>query len=1239
MQGLLITIATALILAIGGAFAAPFVVDWNTWRTTFEQEASRLSGMPVRIRGRIEAELLPAPTLTLRNVNVGVEDPANEGASGATIQVLKAEFSLGALMRGQWEARGVDLVAPRFRIVIDNAGRLVPPGGPGTSANLSIERISVENGALDVVERAADRTLQISDLDLRGEMRVPTGPLRLEGEAELGGQRHEVRLSLGKAGEEGSRVRFITAPKSSGGGVGADLDGLLRLQDGAPRFEGKGLLTKTGRTPADLPWRLSGPVRLSPDALVSESLEAIVGDEARPLTLAGSARFSFGRSLGLDMVLNGRAADADPVLGAGAPIRSPGEAVTALARLFTDLSPPAFPIRVGAAVDQLTLGGTVVREARLDLTGLPSGWRIDGAEAKLPGQTSVRLSGVPSPAPSTTFAGDLALTSQDPATFLRWAAPQASGDYVAMLSAPVRLSTRLELGAERIAAEALKLSLGPAEIAGRASFAWGNPPRASLDLTLAGLDLDPIIAGLQAGLAATGGRVEGSLAVRGEALRLSSLPVSRMSLAAESAAGGWVLRSLDVEDLAGLKITGHGRFSRLAAPVEGDLALNVSGGGAEGVVPLARLVAGSETGDIMSRLVPIAAPVALASQARWGGSGSEISAEGTLGLLSGRALLARGRTGAPERAEIALTAADAARALTAAGFSDAKPGLGAGRLDLSLIPARAGAARLEGRLAIAETDITGAGTLRTGPDGALDPNLKVKVASPDLASVSTLLSGLSAGPLPARVSFDLSREAGTWRLTDLDGRLGSAPLSGEAALETGGDVPRLSGTLTTQTLSLPTLIGWWGAKSSAQDAATSGWPTGRFAFTQTAPISVALTLSAQHLILTDAYRLGAARLRMSGDGRSLEIRDLSGTFGGGAAAGSFTLRRRGDMLAGDGRLVLEDVGASALFAPLAAAAPPDGKVSLSLDFLGAGASPLLFAQSLSGQGTLGVRDLALPAADPRALAAVLADTAAGAPPDERRTAQMLDRAFQRGPLKLATVEGALSVVNGVARLTPARANVPGGSAVRATFGGSFDMARLLLDISLTLEASEPGGVEAGGVIQWRGPIGNPERRVTAVSLANAIAMRAIERETRRLEERQAPVPAAAPAPTAPAAPPAPSAGSSTAPAVTPTTTPSQATPQQTAPPQTAPPQATPSQATPSPTPPRSGPGPTRPSDARPAPPRAAGGTAPPLAPPQEIQPQTRPQPVRPELDDLPYRAPSVSGFGTVPRPPGAVPGE
>ncbi|MBA4791910.1 MAG: hypothetical protein H2042_19580, partial [Rhizobiales bacterium] len=1112
MQGLLITIATAVTLAIGGAFAAPFVVDWNMWRSSFESEASRVLGIPVLIRGPIDAELLPSPRLTLRAVSLG----ADGVSSGGTVDELQAEFSLGALMRGQWEARGVVLVRPKFRIVLDTAGRVVAPTGSGTPASLAMERVALENGTLDLMDRAADRTVQVSDLTLRGEMRALSGPFRLEGEAQAFGQRHGIRLSLGKAADEGARLRLITEGRAQA--LATDLDGLLRLDRGTPRFEGRGSVTRGGRPPAATPWRLSGTVRLSPEALVAEGLDLTLGDEARPVQLGGSARLSFGRALGLDMVLNARAVDADPLLAPGAAPRTPAEALAALGHVFAELPAPALPARIGAAVDQLTLGGTVVRDARLDLTGQPSGWRIDTAEAKLPGQTALRLSGTPAPAAGTAFAGDLSLTSQEPAAFLRWAAPQGADPYAAALTSPVRLSARLSAGPERIAAEAVRLSVGDAQASGSATLALSATPRLDLDLALQGLDLDPVIAAARSGLSALGGTLEGSVALQGTALRLNGLPMGRLALKADAVDGGWALRQFAIDDLAGLKIEGSGRFAHLSNPVEGEIALTLSGRAAEGMVPLARLLAGPEAGDVLARLAPVAGPVALTSRARWLPDGSEMSAEGSLGILSGRATIARNRSGTPEKAEVAITASDAARALGAAGLADLKPGLGPGRLDLTLAPAATGA-RFEGRLALAQTLASGSGTVRFAPDGTLEPRVRAKLESPDLAGVFTLLAGLNVGPVPARLAFDLAREGGTWRLEGIEGAFADAPVSGTLALESTGSLPRITGTLATETLSVPRLIGLWGARPSGQEAGNAAWSAARFDLANPPQASLSLALSARRLAFSDAYVLSDGRLRLVSEPQSLEIRDLSGAFGGGTLTGALTLRRRADSLAGDGRLALDGVDAAALLAPLSAAAPPTGRVSLALDLVGAGRSPLLFVQSLSGQGTLGISALTVPGADPRAIAVVLADTAAGAPPDERRTAQMFDRALLRGPLKLEEAEGTLSVVNGTVRLSPSRGSVlpPGGDTpVRTTFSGTFEPARLLMDIGLALDANEPGGAEAGGVIQWRGGAAAPERRVTAVALANAIAMRAIERETKRLEERQGLAPAATPSPAAPA---------------------------------------------------------------------------------------------------------------------------
>ncbi len=54
MQTTLLGLAIAIILALVAALVAPLVVDWNHFRTTFENEASRLTGLSVRV--------IPAPS-------------------------------------------------------------------------------------------------------------------------------------------------------------------------------------------------------------------------------------------------------------------------------------------------------------------------------------------------------------------------------------------------------------------------------------------------------------------------------------------------------------------------------------------------------------------------------------------------------------------------------------------------------------------------------------------------------------------------------------------------------------------------------------------------------------------------------------------------------------------------------------------------------------------------------------------------------------------------------------------------------------------------------------------------------------------------------------------------------------------------------------------------------------------------------------------------------------------------
>ena len=61
MQTTLLGLAIAIILALVSALVAPLVVDWSRYRASFEQEASLLVGLPVRVNGAIDARILPTP--------------------------------------------------------------------------------------------------------------------------------------------------------------------------------------------------------------------------------------------------------------------------------------------------------------------------------------------------------------------------------------------------------------------------------------------------------------------------------------------------------------------------------------------------------------------------------------------------------------------------------------------------------------------------------------------------------------------------------------------------------------------------------------------------------------------------------------------------------------------------------------------------------------------------------------------------------------------------------------------------------------------------------------------------------------------------------------------------------------------------------------------------------------------------------------------------------------------------
>src|SRR5262245_51063479 len=130
LQGTLLGLGIAIILALLAALVGPHFVDWQAHRSVFESQVSRLAGVPVRVNGPIDVRILPTPSVVLRDVEAGGSDNPRLKVGEAAI-----ELALGPLLRGDWRATELRLVRPEFAVGLDAAGRFVWPGkAPGLEA-------------------------------------------------------------------------------------------------------------------------------------------------------------------------------------------------------------------------------------------------------------------------------------------------------------------------------------------------------------------------------------------------------------------------------------------------------------------------------------------------------------------------------------------------------------------------------------------------------------------------------------------------------------------------------------------------------------------------------------------------------------------------------------------------------------------------------------------------------------------------------------------------------------------------------------------------------------------------------------------------------------------------------------------------------------------------------------------------------------------------------------------------
>jgi hypothetical protein len=1138
VQTTLLGLAIAFIIALVAALVGPYFIDWNQFRPQFEAEATQVIGAPVRVAGELEARLLPSPSLRLRSVVVGgVNDLGKVRADK-----LDVEFSLGSLMRGEWRATELTISGMALDLGLDPKGAIDWPGGGGkfNLGTLSIDRLNL-TGRAALHDALSHSTLELNDIAFSGDVRSLAGSLRGDGNVTVSGQRYPFRVSSGQSADGGG-TRLHLSVDSSARPLSAEFEGILSFEARSPRFEGVITLAALagpkvkGTELSSVPWRISAKVKAEHAAARLEQIEASYGTDDIALKLAGAGDIRLSPSPLLHVALSARQLDADRFAAkelvtrevvakeggakqGGGKDNLSGEPVPvlpALRALIAILPEPPVAAKLQLTVEQIVLGSRSLQNLGVELRTDTKSWAIDHLDVRAPGMTHVSLSGSAPDGASGHFKGALSIESSDPDALVMWL--QGRSEMTYRSQNPFRLSGEVNVAAGRFAIDNVKCEIDGDAVEGRIALTHDAANGAALDAAVRAehLDLDSAAAFARALLGPQGEWPKRA----GLKLEIGHAISAGQDLHPFTAKLGYdpgtvTLESLRIGEPNGVLLEGSGAFDR--TNTTGKLALATS---APSLSQIAGLIAPlspqlAARFNVM-KLGPGPARLKLAlsidkDAAHADRANALVSLDLDAPQFKGTATIA-----AKPAAE-GLRDADLDKLLhnevtveTRLASEQSTSLLALLGLD-GVVAARDGPAQFQGsatgiwgaplRLKVS---LTGAG-FEAEAQGTADLFGREKTIDPKTsdfkaikASVALKARGLNLAPLfdlkpsdklaqDIGLSARVSLAGGKVTFDDIDGAMAGSRLRGHVTMTLDNE-RKVEGEVGLDALELAPVFAL-AIGAAGHDA--------------TEPISAGLAKGWRGQVAFQALRAvlpGGSELRpLSGtvrsDGQSLVVDSIKGGFGGGEATGNIEARPTAGGLALNARVTLNGVDGAAL--RYRALAMPAGRTSLQMTLSSQGRSASALPGAIAGSGTVTIESARISGLDPRAFDVAVRASDTGQATDDIRLRKIVEPALSGGALLVASAQIPFTIRDGRLRVGATALEAEG---IRAIVSGGYDIPADQADIRATLTAPGAGqGTPPEIQIFAAGSPDALDRTVDVAALSSWLAVRAIDRETKRLD--------------------------------------------------------------------------------------------------------------------------------------------
>ncbi len=1102
-------LAVLLVLALTAALAAPLFMDWGAHRGWMEERLSAALGGDVRLSGKIDLRLLPAPRLEAAN--------ASWRAAGPGVMVLEAdrvslEIAVAPLLQGAVRFIEARLERPRLTasLAADGGVSLPQPGEGG--GVVAFERLEIRDGEI-ILLRTGGEAMRVAGLSADADASSLLGPFRGSGSYAAAGGRTGFRFGAGVA--ESDRIRFKFTTDASAQAPQFDLDGnLIADRSGGAarlRFEGAAAIWGTAQPDgAEIPWRAAGTLAADITQARLEPMELRFGPAERQSTAGGVAMFDANAKT-LNLELSAPQIDVDRLLDSK---EAAGEAMNRFARILArSLESPtperSTSLRLVASTPALTLGGETITEAMMSLELPRSGEDRLAVSANLPGRAQIALDGIVESGVAARFVGKARAGARDLPRLAQWIG-RADKDLAARLSGTpfqaAEVSGEIELSRRAFAARKLEIRADRTTLQGTAAFTSalpGEPARLFADFTSPALDLDGVpslrgparalqdadlnlsldaravrLAGVGGGVVDSG-RIRAKLTRTGEKLELERLSVENLGGATLTASG-----SVD-EDKAQFT-------ARLEAQRLGELAA------------LVRRVAPGPLADVINERAVTLSParIDLSAEASSKGDSFELRNMRIDGAARGTRIAGIVRpSGDQTEADIEISSPDTPMLLRQLGV-ETVPIRSAPRSRLAL---RAKGALASGYEAEASGEIAGANLSFKGSlgehDGRFGLNGRARIATKDAAPLMQVLA--IAWPdaqiaIPLDFSGDLAVNSEAVSAQSLDGSLGGASIAGNLRLAPGGDALRrtLTGSLDVDRMTMDAITSLaLGPRASSPKGAPL-WSDRPFVSGLADPPPTNVSLRARTMEIRGLEgRNFAARLVLGNGAVALE--DLSVRISDAEIAGRLALRRdKADAFL---------AAALDVKTPISLRDQLTAEMTTRLELAATGRSERGLVSTLAGAGSARLGNVVIPRVAPDAIDAVVALAERDAiAPDQRAFVTALQKAFDSATLRAQTLNFDVLAASGVLRFQPVKLALPRADA---TLSGAFDLRNMSIEQTLDIvsRTAPPKWTDPNPHVRimWSGAIDKATRAIEASSLVNGLSARAIQRESARIEALEA----------------------------------------------------------------------------------------------------------------------------------------